>query len=127
MSKNTLTCYSIIHQNEEENEIEPFLQRCIWAQKPHQQVPIQSHPYGHYGEYTIYKCHLTDEDLLCLKLKFSGKMYVIPHVPERNNDETFKLAFGQPYSYSMEAIMERALVKYKILIEQNTVHDSSSS
>ena len=91
-----------------EDDLLLYLQKCIWARKPKDQNSFKYVPYGITGEYMIYSCNLSNEDLLCLKLKFAGLAHVTPHDYSRlEPDDIFEAATGEPYIHSTKVRNER--------------------
>jgi hypothetical protein len=104
MPTNKLIRYDIVINTDDngvEDDLVVFLQKCIWARKPKDQNTFTYAPYGISGEYTIYSCNLSEEDLLCLKLKFNGLAYATRTVIGRcEPDDIFEAAMGEPYLHS---------------------------
>lgn len=104
MQTNKLIRYDIVidtADNGVEDDLLLYLQKCIWARKPKDQNSFKYAPYGITGEYMIYSCNLSDEDLLCLKLKFNGLAHVTRTVIGRcEPDDIFEAAMGEPYIHS---------------------------
>ena len=99
----------VLNTGDDEGELNIFLQMCIWARRPKDQFAYHCIPYGIVDEYMIYSCNLSDEDLLCLKLKFSGIIHVTPTVYDRTDpDAIFEAAMGEPYYHSLKARAQRA-------------------
>jgi hypothetical protein len=118
-----LTRYDLIINSgiPEQEQLEIFLQTCIWARKPRLQTAYDYTGYGIADEYAIYSCDLSSEDLTVLKLKFNGIVRIKAQDPQiyRSNDETYKQAFGgEPYFHSEEARKARAEAKYQFYLAQ---------
>jgi hypothetical protein len=112
-----LTRYDIIINSgiPEEDDLEIFLQTCIWARKPKYQTAYDFSRYGIADEYTIYSCDLSSEDLTVLLLKFNGLARAVAQDFNfyRSQDETYKQAFGERYIHCEEARRERATHRFR--------------